>query len=57
MKAAISQRSPRPVDTSIWFRSDAVVTPNGYSSYEKFTEGTRKKRIEGLPELFKRLRR
>ena len=50
----VSNSSPRPVEVSIWFRSDPVVTSEGYLAYRDFTKDVRKGQIKLMHEIFMR---
>ena len=54
IEKAVTQRSAVPIATTLWFREEAVISPTGYTSFEKFTEASRKERIKQLPRFFKR---
>jgi uncharacterized hydrophobic protein (TIGR00271 family) len=41
-----------PVETTLWYRSEVVVTPDGYRSYDDYTAKHREERIRYLPKIF-----
>lgn len=50
----VSKRAPRPIEVSIWFRSDPVVTSEGYLAYRDFTKDVREGQVKRIDEMFMR---
>ena len=42
------------MEVHVWFKLDAVISTDGYASFNDFTKATLKKRIETIPDIFKK---
>ena len=47
----VAERTPRPVELFVWFRSNTVVTHEKHMSYQEFTKATAEKRLMKLPTV------
>jgi hypothetical protein len=48
VRKGVAERTPRPVELFLWFRSNTVVTNEGHLSYEEFTKETKEIRLKRL---------
>jgi len=54
IQQAVAKRFPLPVEVVVWFKNDVVVTANGYAAFKEFTKSTLEKRIESIPDIFRK---
>jgi hypothetical protein len=57
--AALQQKAAEyasePIELSVWYKAETVITADGFSSFEDFTRATLQKRIETLPKILGRV--
>ena len=53
MQSSVSSRSSRELELSFWFRSEVVVSPDGYDSFRDFTRPTFEQRMQTLPQILR----
>ena len=54
IQKAVAKQFLHPVEVHVWFKLDAVISTDGYVSFNDFTKATLKKRIETIPDIFKK---
>ena len=52
LQSDVAEYAPRPIELSVWYKAETVISANGLSSYKNYTRQTLQERIETLPEVF-----